>query len=117
MASKLESELSKQLSVVDALVQDLENLKTMDDHTRDEISMRFNAARNDHKEISAMLHAISVDDKGHAGVDEDEGYTEEELRRLEEEELGLKGEKEELEAFARRRLVLRTETPSTTPRR
>jgi Apg6 BARA domain len=97
MASKLESELSKQLSVVDALVQDLENLKTMDDHTRDEISMRFNAARNDHKEISAMLHAISVDDKDHAGVDGDEGYTEEELRRLEEEELGLKGEKEELE--------------------
>lgn len=98
MALKLEAELSKQLSAVNGLVQDLENLRTMDDNTRDEISMRFNAARNDHKEISAMLNAISSYDKDSAAVDEEAEFTEEELQRLEKEEAGLKEEKSQLEA-------------------
>lgn len=100
MASKLEAEIVRQLAAVDGLTQDLESIKTktLEDSTRDDVSIRFNTIRTDYKEISAILQAIRIDEKdSETNLPDDEEFTEEELKRLEQEEQVLLKEKSTLE--------------------
>lgn len=105
MTTKLETELIRQLATVDTLIQDLETMKskTLEDHFRDDFSIRFNAIRSDHKEISAILQAIRIDEQDSISKlpDEDE-FTEEELKRLEQEEAALVAEKASVEKEEKR---------------
>lgn len=103
MASRLTEEVTKQLSAVEQLITQLEKMTELTDGSRDEVSVKFNKIRSDHREISDLLMAVSSQKHEQGVMDaQDAEFTEEYFQRLAAEESALLREAAELQEEEKR---------------